>query len=159
MFSPKHLFSRPTISLFVCFLFPLWSFSHAAFLVCLTPLSFLKFPWELQTSQTSIIKAIQCCLQINLLQPISSSRKQRPYGRPLIGLKEDVLLFDLTCIPRRWEIFFLIKIFKNLIFNWRIIALQYHVGFCHTSTWISHRYTNVPSLLNLLPTSHPIPPF
>ena len=25
-------------------------------------------------------------------------------------------------------------------FNWRIIALQYCVGFCHTSTWISHRH-------------------
>ena len=32
--------------------------------------------------------------------------------------------------------------------NWRIVALQYCVGFCHTSTWISHRYTYVPSLLN-----------
>ena len=44
------------------------------------------------------------------------------------------------------------------IFNWRIIALQYCVGFCHTSAWISHRYTHVPSLLNLPPTSHTIPP-
>ena len=34
-------------------------------------------------------------------------------------------------------------------FNWRIIALQYCLGFCHTSTWISYRYTYVPSLLNL----------
>ena len=40
------------------------------------------------------------------------------------------------------------------IFNWRIIALQYRVGFCHTSTWISHRCTYVPSFLNLL-----LPPF
>ena len=49
-------------------------------------------------------------------------------------------------------------IFKILfIFNWRIIALQYHVGFCHTTTWISHRYTYVPSLLSLPPTSLPIP--
>ena len=38
------------------------------------------------------------------------------------------------------------------IFNWRIITLQYNVGFCHTSTWISRRYTYVPSLLNLLCT-------
>ena len=43
------------------------------------------------------------------------------------------------------------------IFNCRIIALQYFVGFCCASTWISHRYTYVPSLLNLPPTSHPIP--
>ena len=26
-------------------------------------------------------------------------------------------------------------------FNWRVIALQYCVSLCHTSTWISHRYT------------------
>ena len=43
-------------------------------------------------------------------------------------------------------------------FNWRIIALQYCVSFCHTSTWISHGYTHVPSLWNLPPASHPIPP-
>ena len=43
-------------------------------------------------------------------------------------------------------------------FYWRIIAWQYCVSFCHTSTWISHRYTYAPSLLNLLPTSHSIPP-
>ena len=28
------------------------------------------------------------------------------------------------------------------IFNWRIIALQYPVGFCHISTWISHGITH-----------------
>ena len=44
-------------------------------------------------------------------------------------------------------------------FYWRIIALQYCAGFCHTSTWISHRYICVPTLWNLLPISHPIPPF
>ena len=38
------------------------------------------------------------------------------------------------------------------IFNWRIIALQYYVGFFHTSTGINHRYTSVPSLLE--PTSN-----
>ena len=39
------------------------------------------------------------------------------------------------------------------IFNWRIIALEYCTGFYHTSTWISHRYTYVPSLLSFPPTS------
>ena len=42
--------------------------------------------------------------------------------------------------------------------NWIIIALQYCVGFRHISTWISHGNTYVPSLLNLLPSFHPIPP-
>ena len=44
-------------------------------------------------------------------------------------------------------------------FNWRIIALQYWFHFCHTSTWISHRYTlcSLPlKHLSHLPP-HPIP--
>ena len=49
-------------------------------------------------------------------------------------------------------------IFSLFIFNWRIIALQYYVGFCHTSTWITHRSTYVPFFFNLPSTSHPIPP-
>ena len=32
--------------------------------------------------------------------------------------------------------------------------LQYCDGFCHTSIWISHRYTRVTSILNRPPTSH-----
>ena len=40
------------------------------------------------------------------------------------------------------------------LFNWRTTARQYCVGFHHT-TWISHEYTHVSFLLNLLPTSHP----
>ena len=33
-------------------------------------------------------------------------------------------------------------------FNWKIVILQYCVSLCHTWTWSSHRYTNVPFLLN-----------
>ena len=44
------------------------------------------------------------------------------------------------------------------LFFWRIIALQNFVVFCQTSTWISHRFTYIPSLLNLLPISLRIPP-
>ena len=47
--------------------------------------------------------------------------------------------------------------FLNL-FYWRIIALQNFIVFCLTSTWISHRYAYIPSLLNLPPISLPIPP-
>ena len=39
---------------------------------------------------------------------------------------------------------------KNYIFlNWRVIALQNFVVLCQISTWISHRWIYVPSLLNL----------
>ena len=43
-------------------------------------------------------------------------------------------------------------------FNWRIMALQFCVGLCHTSTWISHRHTHVPSLRKPLPSPLPTPP-
>ena len=48
---------------------------------------------------------------------------------------------------------------SSLFKHWRIISLQYCVGFCHRSTWISHRYTYVPCLLNLPSTSHHILPW
>ena len=48
--------------------------------------------------------------------------------------------------------------FLKILFYWRIIALQNFVAFCQASTWISHRYTYIPSLLNPPPISHPIPP-
>ena len=46
--------------------------------------------------------------------------------------------------------FFFLPFFK--IFNWSTTALPCCVGFCHTTTWISHKYTRVHSLLNLLLT-------
>ena len=45
-----------------------------------------------------------------------------------------------------------ILMFLKLSFNWRITAFQCCAGFCHTTTWISHKDTYIPSLLNLLPT-------
>ena len=44
------------------------------------------------------------------------------------------------------------NLFFLICFNWKIIALQYCVGFCHISIGISHRYIYVPSLLNRPPT-------
>ena len=54
-------------------------------------------------------------------------------------------------------LFFFFVFFFLFIFNQRIIALQYCVGICHTTTWVSHKYTHVPSLLNLLPPPPPHP--
>ena len=48
--------------------------------------------------------------------------------------------------------------YNIVFFYWKIIALQNFVVFCQTSTWISHRYTYIPSLLKLALISLPIPP-
>ena len=67
-------------------------------------------------------------------------------------------LVKLCILDLKWFLFCCFYLLLNLfIFSWRIIVLQYGKSFCHTSTWISHRYTYVPSLLNLPPTSHPFP--
>ena len=52
----------------------------------------------------------------------------------------------------------LLLFFPLYFFNWRIFALKNFVVFCHTSTWISHRYTHVHSLLNLPSIAFPTPP-
>ena len=54
------------------------------------------------------------------------------------------------------KVFSVLILFKKL--NWRIIALQCCVGFCHTATWISHNYTYVPFFLNLPLTPYPSHP-
>ena len=66
------------------------------------------------------------------------------------------LLYFLLDLQSIWNLFLIFK--RLFIFNWRIIALQCCVGFCHSTTWISHRYTYVLSFLNLPSTSHPVPP-
>ena len=66
---------------------------------------------------------------------------------------KQALLDQTTGQGLRFSIFLI-----SLFFNWKIIALQSFVGFCHTTTWISHRYTYVPFFLKLPPISRPIPP-
>ena len=76
--------------------------------------------------------------------------------------KADSELLDHQGTPSTLFFFFFFiqyYLLEQFLFNWRIIALQYCVGFCHISAWVSDRYTYVPCLLNLLPTSHPILPF
>ena len=49
------------------------------------------------------------------------------------------------CMREALACFYTLHFEKLLYFkleNWRLIPLQYCVGFCHTSTWVSHRYTH-----------------
>ena len=64
------------------------------------------------------------------------------------SIKSKVLV-SIPCTHLHHRFFFSVKYFFNLRFNWRIIDLQNFVVFCQTSTWISHRYPYIPSLLNL----------
>lgn len=61
------------------------------------------------------------------------------------------LLDRLLCLQNAVDFFL-------FIFNWFMIAWQYWFDFCRTSAGMNHGCTCVPSLLNLLLTSHPFPP-
>ena len=71
-------------------------------------------------------------------------------------------LSSTTCILRlfqdRIHSWRLVQTLIFSVFNWRIIALEYCVGFYRTSTQIGRRRMSDPSLLKLPPISHPIPP-
>ena len=65
------------------------------------------------------------------------------------------------CTESRWTIDFKVVtstlFFILFIFNWKIIASQHCAGFCHTSTWISHRYTYIPPSWTSLSPPTPSP--
>ena len=86
-----------------------------------------------------------------------SSHSQRAHA-PQWKILHDATMNPLatTKMGRKWISFFSFFLI-NFFFNWRINALQNFVVFCQTSKGISHRHTYVPSLLNLFPTSLPIP--
>lgn len=66
-----------------------------------------------------------------------------------IGVKCWLLVVFVFCFVLLSFILFLIR---------RLTTLQYYDGFWHTPTWISRRYTYVPTLLNLPPTFLPFSP-
>ena len=125
-------------------------------------LTSLLFPGKLFLMFTIHFKpAIPSCLLLILVGTITSSFTERN------KLPELLFLSNSECFPTcllHWESFgqysFFLVPFSFLkdffIFDWRIIASKYCVGFCHTSTWISHRYTYVPpSWVSLPPPSPP----
>ena len=54
-----------------------------------------------------------------------------------------------------WVFLFPLLFFYSFLFNRRIIALQYCVGFYQPSTWNSHRFAHFSSCLNIPPTPGP----
>lgn len=78
-------------------------------------------------------------------------RETSPGGLQSMGVARSWTWLN-THTYKKTKIFFFV-----FIFIWRIIALQC-VDLCHTTTWISHKCTYVPSLMNLLlpPDSTPL---
>lgn len=82
------------------------------------------------------------CPPLSLIRRVSHPRPPSPLQPPP------------PCLPLGITASHILVIFSSVfIFIWRIIALQYCVSFCHTSTRIRRPCTYVPSLLNLPPTS------
>ena len=73
-------------------------------------------------------------------------------------ISTNTLTFSKALSTHVFELWFQCDFFNWFIFYWRIIALQNFAIFCQTSIWISHRYTYIPSLLELPPISLPILP-
>ena len=92
-------------------------------------------------------------MQHHLSEAVFRRKMHRYFSRYLMGC-QSILVFPDGALCKNGTL----KFFNIFIFNWRVIALQCCVDFCNTSTWISHRYTHVPSFLNLPPLStHPTP--
>ena len=79
--------------------------------------------------------------QGSLLLPlahISRGIKQSAGSRESCSEKQSQLPKDFIIFKNLFPILFFY--FLKFIFNWRTIGLQCCVGFCHTSTRISHKY-------------------
>ena len=59
-------------------------------------------------------------------------------------LSHVIWLHGDNCYPRKNLPIFLICFFPFIFISWGLITLQCCSGFCHTLTWISHRFTCVP---------------
>ena len=59
-----------------------------------------------------------------------------------------ILQWDTMILFSFYYFMFSLKIFLN----WSTVVIQCCLSFCCTTTWISHKYTRVPSLSSLPPT-------
>ena len=109
----------------------------------------ISLPWSLRTlSYVSLL----------FLRILHSDGHSFPFLLYLLLLFfSQVLVQPLQTTILPFAFLFLGLFLLNLFFYWRTIALQNFVVFCQTWTWISHRYTYIPSLFYHLPISLPIP--
>ena len=71
-------------------------------------------------------------LLVSIISPLKSHSSQL---RPNTQLTEHPYHLPLSLLlSLSGFFFFLVDFLVLFIFNWRIVALQYCVGFCHTST-------------------------
>ena len=96
------------------------------------------------THPPSLANGCCCCCSVSqscptLCDPMDCSTPGFPVHHQLL---EPAHPLPIHPLPNLSFLFF-----KDwFIINWRIMALQNCVGFCQTSTWISHSYTYLPHL-------------
>ena len=100
---------------------------------------------------------VHYCFSLLKLPRVATTKYQK-----LGDLEQQNVLLHISktiSLWSRWQSWFFWGVSFSYLFilNWRIIALQYCVGLCHTSTWISHRHTCVSCLLNPSPSWTPLP--
>ena len=143
--SSTHVAANSIISFF------LWMSNIPLHIYIIISSLFIHLSMDIEVSSVSWI------LYIVLLWTLGNVYLSKLEFSSFLDICPGVRLLDYNPI---FSFFFFFPIFLILkfMFNWRIIALQYCVGFCHASAWINCRYTYIPSLLNLPPTFLPIPP-
>ena len=110
-------------------------------LMCLLEICISSLEEYIEPCPFSHIVFVFCCQTVSVLS------ERRFLSRYMIHKYSVYCLFILLIV------FFDAHIFFNLLsFNWKIIALQYCIDFCYTSTWISLRHTYIYSLWALPPT-------
>ena len=103
-------------------------------------------------SQDSCLVASLQCLPKWYYRP-----KKRTFNFFLLIFFVLSVLIHHSILMRFFRTNFIYLLFQLIYIGWRVITLQYCDGFCHTSTWIDHRYTCIPPSWSPLPP--PFPPY
>ena len=131
---------------------------------CLQMLAMVKalfiYPfWSLWIINTLVSLGISKCAGLPRIDLIVDGQMEMLLSGPccyhtyMYHLMSMWKFFWLVCF---W-FFFTIFYWNIIVFYWKIVTLQCCVSFCYT-TWISHIYPYIPSVLSLPTTACPTPP-